>query len=295
MSSNSPRHSVLRKILILLLSCALVFFQASCQGNLLATPMPSPDVPLTEIAQQVGFLQLELTRVAPTLDAIAKAEDNPAPPTPEPTIETPVATTPAPSLDPTLKIKPTSMPAATLAADRIIYQDEFSFDSGWVVETADRYTLQYKSGGYRIYSRSKTNPIWSVRNRELKDTVIEADVVSTKGPENAYYGLICRFQGNRSYYMLVVNMDGIAEIIRVQSRDLVSLARSTELTDVLRSNQNRLRADCIRDRLTFYINNQKVLDAQDGTFASGGAGLVVGNRNDQGIDVIFDNFLIYVP
>jgi len=58
---------------------------------------------------------------------------------------------------------------------------------------------------------------------------------------------------------------------------------------------NHLRADCIGDKLTFYINFTEVASATDPDFSSGDAGLVAGSFTEPGVDVLFDNFVVLQP
>ena len=58
---------------------------------------------------------------------------------------------------------------------------------------------------------------------------------------------------------------------------------------------NHLRADCIGDRLTFYINFTEVASATDSDLPGGDVGLVAGAFTEPGVDVLFDNFVVVQP
>jgi hypothetical protein len=58
---------------------------------------------------------------------------------------------------------------------------------------------------------------------------------------------------------------------------------------------NHLRADCIGNTLTFYINNNQVASVQDADFASGDVGLLAGAFFQPGVDVLFDHFTVVQP
>jgi hypothetical protein len=291
----------------ILIGFVIVALQTGCLVGASSTPTNDTDLSLTEIVQQVEVLKLELTRVAPTLAEINANNPTPITPgdsvnatdesipkapgqnTPEPVVPTAAILTEAPA--PTATFTPIPAPVT----GEVVYQDNFNMDSGWFVEKTDRYTLQYRGGGYRVYSRTKNNPIWSVRNRQWDDVIIEADVMTTIGPDDSYYGLVCRYQNGKQYYMLVASLGGEFEILRVEGSELVSLAKTSGLASVLRPDQNHLRADCIGDQLILYVNDQKVVETKDSQYTSGGAGLAAGNRSKIGVDVIFDNFVVKVP
>ena len=58
---------------------------------------------------------------------------------------------------------------------------------------------------------------------------------------------------------------------------------------------NHLRADCIGDTLTFYVNGFQVAQTQDSSLVSGDVGMLAGTFNTTGVDVVFDNFVTLQP
>jgi hypothetical protein len=58
---------------------------------------------------------------------------------------------------------------------------------------------------------------------------------------------------------------------------------------------NHLRADCIGDTLTFYINYNQVASVQDTDFPNGDVGLLAGAFSQPGVDVLFDHFMVMQP
>ncbi len=62
---------------------------------------------------------------------------------------------------------------------------------------------------------------------------------------------------------------------------------------------NRIRADCVGSKLTLYVNDRQVLEAEDSEYASGFYGLFVGNDVENGgpfkTNVLFDDFSISSP
>jgi len=58
---------------------------------------------------------------------------------------------------------------------------------------------------------------------------------------------------------------------------------------------NHLRADCMGNTLTFYVNGFQLAQVQDSTLASGDIGLLAGTFAQPGVDVVFDNFVVLQP
>lgn len=44
-----------------------------------------------------------------------------------------------------------------------------------------------------------------------------------------------------------------------------------------------------------YANGQELADVQNTTFSSGMVGLFEGTRTKEGLEVLFDNFIVYEP
>ena len=58
---------------------------------------------------------------------------------------------------------------------------------------------------------------------------------------------------------------------------------------------NHLRADCVGDALTFYVNGFQLISVQDARLKSGDIGLLAGTFAQPSVDVIFDNFVALKP
>ena len=58
---------------------------------------------------------------------------------------------------------------------------------------------------------------------------------------------------------------------------------------------NHLRADCVGETLTLYVNDAAVAEAQDTDFASGDVALMAGSYDDPGVEILFDDFVVKQP
>jgi hypothetical protein len=58
---------------------------------------------------------------------------------------------------------------------------------------------------------------------------------------------------------------------------------------------NHIRADCVGDTLTLYVNGEKLAEAKDSDFTSGDVGLMAGTFDQVGVDIRFDNFVVSRP
>jgi hypothetical protein len=315
----------------LLLAGFIVLLLAGCLGktSVLSTPTEPVDLNLTRtsLAQQILANQLE--QAASTLTARseqAAAASTPTPvetivPTASPTSPTstpsPVATpintfavkTVQPTLIPSLTPSPNPTGIATVEggelslpsptpyspADAVLFADDFSSLSGWFVDDKQKYSMGFSDGGYQISVNGAASPIWSVPLADYKDSRIESDAVQQSGPVDGYYGLVCRYTDVNNYYMLVVSVGGKFDIAKVKNNQVNFLNSTDKENNRIHLTGNRLRADCVGSKLVLYVDGVKVLEAADDEFASGKAGLVVGDRSTSGTNVLFDNFVVIQP
>ena len=269
----------------------------------------------TQVVQQVdtnaGALDTEIANtVIAQITQTAAAFTLPPPPTASPEIILPTPTsvpstaTVVPPTFTAVPVEPTSTLPATLtprpeASGTRIWQDDFESGEYWFTGSKeDSYTFEFLDGAYRIYNNMLGAIVWSIRGDTYTDIRLEVDVLRQKGPDDGYYGLICRYVDSKNYYALVIGSDATSKIAKMENSKLSFIQKGNIPDDFLNGKEefNRLRADCIGSNLTLYVNDQKVIESQDSSFTSGDVGIGVGNQLiDAGIDVIFDNFEIWLP
>lgn len=243
----------------------------------------------------------KLTQVAPQASpTLSQASETPtlaATIIPLPTLPAPTGTV-APSDTPQVaETKPAAENATPTLPATVLFEDDFSNKVGWYTAKEDDFSFQFSDGGYLITVNTKESFVWSVRSAGSNDVVLEVDGARTGGPENGYYGLVCRHKDSENYYAFVVASDGSYGIARNLAGEIEYLQAGTAPSGVIKDGDqvNRLRADCIGKNLALYANGQKLAEIQDGNFDSGDVGLVAGTQDQEGMEAWFDNFVIYQP
>ena len=189
------------------------------------------------------------------------------------------------------------IPAATANPGDVLYQEQFENKStGWARIANDNGIMDYDGGGYRILVRQPKLNIWSTSERNFSDVRVEADVIKLHGPDENRMGLICRYQGG-DYYFFMISNDGYYVIGKFVGGMSLLLGQSEmQSSDVIQTGtMNHVRADCIGDQLTFYINFTEVASVTDTDFRNGDVGLVAGTFSQRGVDVLIDNFVVLQP
>ena len=162
--------------------------------------------------------------------------------------------------------------------------------------------IDYVNGGYRIYVNDTQTDNWSNPGKYFKgDVSVEVDAVKLPGTDDNDFGLICRysiFNGNYNFYYFLINSDGYAGIGRMKNgdRQLIS-ADEMQPAGVIKqgASSNHIRADCIGNSLTLYVNGMQAASIIDISFSEGDVGLMAGAYEVPGVDILFDNFIVYKP
>lgn len=188
-------------------------------------------------------------------------------------------------------------PVTAANPGEILYQENFADNtSGWDRALNDGGIMDYDSGGYRILVRGAKMNFWSTPPGNFGDVRVEADVTRLNGPDANRAGLMCRYR-NGNYYFFVISNDGFYAIGKFTDGQAVLIGQeSMAPTEFIESDEvNHLRADCIGNTLTFYVNFNQIASTQDADFSTGGVGVLAGSFEEPGVDVLFQNFVVLQP
>ncbi|MGH8246847.1 MAG: hypothetical protein ACREUU_10490, partial [Gammaproteobacteria bacterium] len=189
------------------------------------------------------------------------------------------------------------LPTAS-ASGTILFEDDFSSAStGWDRQQTAEGVMDYDAGGYRMLVNALETNFWSTPHKSFGDVRVEVDAGKLGGPEENRAGLLCRYTG-LDYYFFMITHDGFYALGIFTGGQAVLLGQSEmQASSAIHTgvNINHLRADCVGDTLTFYVNGQELASAQDGTLTQGDVGLMTGTFGRPGVDMIFDNFVVIQP
>jgi hypothetical protein len=183
----------------------------------------------------------------------------------------------------------------------VYWQDDFSDPaSGWDQANGTDGVTDYAGGVYRMFSALPDYYLWANPGKQFaSDVRIEVEVVKTTGPDDSVFGIVCRYRNTDNYYVLMISGEGLAGIAKLQSGQGLTLISGESLAadaNILKGlATNRLRADCIGDSLTLFVNDAQVASAADSALSGGDVGLFLGAFDMPGADVYFDNFTVRRP
>ncbi len=177
----------------------------------------------------------------------------------------------------------------------VLYQEDFSnSDSGWDVFTDEDVDAGYANGEYQIMVKTKGMAGWGVSGNVFDDVILDVDVNVLRASGEGYYGLICRYVDQMNFYALEIGEDGYAAIWKRLNGREVFLVDYDKLWASPGKNID-LRASCIGNELTIYLDGVEAATALDGDFSSGDVGLLAGTRSRENLLVAFDNLVVSSP
>ena len=183
----------------------------------------------------------------------------------------------------------------------VIFQDDFSNDtSGWSRVRSDEGITDYENGAYRIFVNLDNEDYFGTPGLSLQSDVrVEVDATKVAGSDDNDFGILCRYQDNNNFYQFLISSDGYVGILKYVAGSMQSIAAEAlvEHSAVNQGNaRNHIRADCLGNTLTLYVNGQQVSVAQDASFTGGGdVGVFAGTYDTPGTDIYFDNFIVTLP
>jgi len=192
-------------------------------------------------------------------------------------------------------------------ASNVLYQDDFSnTSSGWPSTNDSDGITDYDKGSYRIRVDTigvdkNGMDIWAHPNQDLQgDVRIEVDATKIAGPDDNDMGVLCRYTKKNdalNFYYFMITSDGYIGIAKMKDSNskILSSEKMTKSDTIKKASVNHIRADCIGDQLTLYVNGTEVANVTDNEYTGGDIGLIAGTFTAPGVDIHFDNFIVTKP
>ena len=183
------------------------------------------------------------------------------------------------------------------APGEVLFSDTFSDDSGgWNTWTDNNSIVDYNSGGLRFYINEKDYNFWSRPQNDFQDVMVEVLATRVSGTDDNHFGVICHYENRDNYYALVISSDGYYGIIKVLQGSYHLLNDHTlQYSEAIKQGgeTNHIQALCSGSELTLTVNGEELASVQDSDISSGGVGLITASYETPGVDILFDNFVVY--
>lgn len=180
--------------------------------------------------------------------------------------------------------------------NNVLFQDDFSrTSSGWDREEYDYATTDYGDDVYRIEITSEDYFAWSTPYENFTDVIIEVETFKASGGDDNGFGVICRHEDEENFYFLEISSDGYAWIGKYYQAEYEVIDGGESSRVKLGSETNSLRAECIGNELSLFVNGSRVLQVYDSDFTSGDVGLIAETYSASYTEILFDNFIVTRP
>ncbi len=182
----------------------------------------------------------------------------------------------------------------------VLFSDDFSsINSNWDRVSDANMITDYYNSAYRIKVDMPNYDSWAnPDDLSFTDVQIEVDATKNGGPDTNDFGLICRYTDPHSYYYGVISSDGYYGIYKKTAEGGTQLGQGGEqFSDKIPTGAvtNHIRFDCIGSTLTLYVNGVMIDQRTDSSYTKGNVGLIAGTYTQTGVDILFDNLIVYKP
>lgn len=183
-----------------------------------------------------------------------------------------------------------------------LLRDDFSEgrDCGWLTYEQAGGSIVIADGVLTVSSSQPNEIRWTNPNREFEDVIIQVQAQQVGGPDDNAFGVICRYQNDRNFYLFLISGDGYYVIAKYQTDSPVQYISGEgqfQYSDVINQGAalNSIEASCIGNQLSLKVNGIPLTTITDPTFVRGDIGLGA-SPFDPGATVIeFDDILVTAP
>jgi len=179
----------------------------------------------------------------------------------------------------------------------LLFSDDFSdTSSGWDRENSDDGMSDYQDDQYHIRINRADFDVFANPYRSFGDVHIEVQATNVGEVADDNYGLICRSVDMHNFYAGLITSDGHYGIFKIKDGTFTLLEGDSMPTSpaILPAGEmNQIRLDCIGSRLTLSVNGIPLDTREDVDFPSGDVGLLAGSYAIAGVEIAFDNFMVF--
>lgn len=186
--------------------------------------------------------------------------------------------------------------------DKLLYEDAFvPGEAGrWLIE-ADNLAWSAIVNEQMVIAVDAPNLVQyaALDGQTFSDFVLEVDATLVDGNPESSYGVLFRMAGPQQFYRFEVTGNGLYAVERYDGGDswtrlTAGWVESPAISQGL-GGRNHLRLEANGATLTFAVNGEPLDSFSDTAYAAGGVALDAGTFARPGVQVAFDNLVIYRP
>jgi len=189
-------------------------------------------------------------------------------------------------------------PSPAPVPGKLMFEDDFSdAASGWERNHDKEYAADFLAGEYQIKNAVDSQVTQGMfERRQTVDGDFSVTVRKVSGPDDIRYGLVTRYTGTgKDFVEASILPDGRCSLwVRHYEQQVLKTRPDFKPCQAVRrgNEPNQLRLVVSRRRATFYVNGEKVAEADNVSREGGGFGLFASSTSTAS-DVRFDNFKLH--
>lgn len=175
-----------------------------------------------------------------------------------------------------------------------VWQAFFDDAEAWRLRSDAAAELEIREGRLHIQILQPGQVAWAVAERTFADFDLQVDATQLAGPADNEYGVLVRMEGDTRFYAFSVSGDGYVRASRYDDGRWEILG--SDWTAHAAVNQgavtNTLAIEARGSQFAFSVNDEQVLQVEDGALASGEVGLYAGAFDEAGVHIAFDDLIV---
>lgn len=181
----------------------------------------------------------------------------------------------------------------------VLFTEDFStMENGWNTWNELDSLVAFQEGGLHFFINQPDLVTWSRPGYKFSDVKIQADAIKIGGPDNNNFGVVCRMVDDQNFYAFLISSDGYGGILRVLDGQYQILNENAlQFSAAINKGEalNQITAECSGQQLSLAVNGQPVFSSNDANFSTGDVGFLAGTYDETGVDIMFDNLIVYQP
>jgi hypothetical protein len=174
--------------------------------------------------------------------------------------------------------------------------EHFRRDEGrWDLASSEAVERLFATSTLRLNIIAQQTVGWSISEFSATDFYLEVDAFHVTGPLDNEFGVVFRYQDDENFYLFATSSDGYYTVQKMEAGEWSELI---EWADAEAINQGEAAGNTLGvladgSRITVSINGELVGAVEDESFASGQIGLLAGSFDDGGVEIAFDDLLLW--
>ncbi|MBN1230914.1 MAG: hypothetical protein JXA19_03495 [Anaerolineales bacterium] len=187
---------------------------------------------------------------------------------------------------------------AETPGELLVNEDFSNPKSGWNELLDDKGYAGYVDEQYVIYIQTPGYYLWSEAIGRFSNIIIEVEVKHPGEAQGDLFGVTCSGQRGGFFYAFLISSDGYFGIFENTDNGLRLIG-----DEIMQTNENiqrgkatnLIRAECLRNQLTLYVNDSMVKSIPMSEVSRGAVGLIGGTLDASESEFRFDQFSVQSP